>query len=76
MNRHRQAIQNSNKTNSQKAIENNNNKRASALIKAMVNDNRTFAEITKFLNLQGFLTSRGYQFQIVQVKRIYERYCV
>ena len=75
MNKHIQAIQNSNKTNIQKAIDNDNNKRAAALIKAMVNDNKTFAEITKSLNSQGFKTSRGGQFQIVQVQRIYAKYC-
>ena len=75
MNRHKQAIRNSNKTNSQKAIDNENNKRASALIQAMANDNKTFTEITKSLNSQGFKTSRGCQFQIVQVQRIYEKYC-
>jgi len=75
MNNHNQAIQNSNKTNNQKAMNNDNNKRAFALIKAMLNDNKTFSEITKSLNNQGFKTSRGCQFQIVQVQRIYERYC-
>jgi len=76
LNKHKQAIENSNKTNSQKAIDNDNNKRASALIQSMVKDNKTFAEIKKSLNNQGFKTSRGCQFQIVQVQRIYERYCV
>jgi DNA invertase Pin-like site-specific DNA recombinase len=76
MNKHKQAIHNSNKTNMQKAIDNDNNKRAAALIKAMINDNKTFAEITKLLNSQGFKTSRGCQFQIVQVQRIYEKYCI
>jgi DNA invertase Pin-like site-specific DNA recombinase len=76
MNKHIQAIHNSNKTNSQKAFDNDNNKRASALIKAMVNDNKTFSEITKSLNNQGFKTSRGCQFQITQVQRIYGKYCV
>jgi len=76
MNKHKQAIQNSNKTNSQKAMDNDNNKRASALIQAMVNDNKSFAEITKSLNNQKFKTSKGCQFQIVQVQRIYEKYCV
>jgi DNA invertase Pin-like site-specific DNA recombinase len=75
MNNHQQAIRNSNKTNMQKAIENANNKRSAALIQAMVNDNKTFAEITKSLNTQGFKTSRGCQFQIVQVQRIYAKYC-
>jgi len=63
-----------NKDKSFKAVDNDN--RAAALIKAMVKDNKTFAEITKSLNNQGFKTSRGCQFQIVQVQRIYERYCL
>ncbi len=75
MNKHHEAIQNSNKTNSQKAINNVNNKRASALIQLMVNDNKSFAEITKALNEQGFKTSRGCDFQIIQVQRIHKRYC-
>ena len=75
MNKHQQAIQNSNRTNIQKANDNGNNKRAAALIQAMVKDSKTFAEITKSLNSQGFKTSRGCQFQIVQVQRIYEKYC-
>jgi DNA invertase Pin-like site-specific DNA recombinase len=76
MNKHKQAIHNSNKTNSKKAMDNDNNKRASALIQAMAKDNKTFAEITKSLNNQGFKTSRGCQFQIVQVQRIYKKYYV
>ena len=75
MNRHQQAILNSNKTNSQKAINNDNNKRAAALIKVMVNDNKSFAETAKALNEQGFKTSRGCEFQITQVQRIYYKYC-
>jgi len=76
LNKHKQAIYNSNKTNRQKAINNDNNKRASALIQSMVKDNKNFAEITKSLNNQGFKTSRGCQFQIIQTQRLYERYCI
>ena len=75
INKHKQAIQNSNKTNIQKAKDNENNKRASALIQAMVKDNKSFSEITKSLNNQGFKTSKGCQFQIIQVQRIYAKYC-
>ena len=74
MNKHKQAIHNSNKTNIQKALDNENNKRAAALISAMVNDNKTFGEIANSLNKQGFKTSKGGQFQIIQVQRIYDRY--
>ncbi|MDL2322766.1 recombinase family protein [Bacteroidales bacterium OttesenSCG-928-A17] len=76
LNKHIQAIHHSNQTNRQKAADNNNNKRAAALIRAMVNDNKSFAEIAKSLNTQGFKTSRGCQFQIVQVQRIYNKYCI
>jgi len=41
--------------------------------KRLLKDRKTFAEITKSLNGQGFKTSRGGQFQIVQVQRIYEK---
>lgn len=74
MSRHSQAVENSVRTNSQKALNNDNNKRASALIKAMVNDNKSFSTITQALNEQGFRTSRGCEFQVVQVQRIYNRY--
>jgi hypothetical protein len=75
MNKHKQAIHNSNRTNIQKASDNDNNKRAAALIQSMVKDNKSFAEITKSLNNKLFKTSRGCQVQIVQVQRIYEKYC-
>ena len=75
INKHRQAIINSNKTNTQKATNNENNKRATALISAMIKDNKTFAEITKSLNNQGFKTSQGGQFQIIQTQRIYKKFC-
>jgi len=75
INKHRQAIINSNTTNTQKATNNENNKRAAALIKAMSNEGKNFSAITTALNEQGFTTSRGGQFQIIQVQRIYKKFC-
>ena len=75
MSNHHQAIINSNATNTQKATNNENNKRAAALIKAMINDGKSFSEITSALNEQRFKTSRGGEFQIVQTQRIYQKYC-
>jgi hypothetical protein len=54
LSKHKQAIQNSNKTNIQKAMD-NDNKRASTLISAMVKDNKTFAEITKLYRCNGIM---------------------
>jgi len=76
MSKHQQAILNSNRTNTLKATNNENNKRAAALIKAMVNDGKSFSVITSVLNEQNFKTSKGCEFQIVQVQRLYKKfYC-
>lgn len=70
LNKHSKAIENSIITNKSKAFENENNKRALALIKSMKNENKSFTEMTKILNEQGFKTSKNCQFQIVQVQRL------
>lgn len=48
--------------------------RAVAMLRSMVKDGLTPIEMTKQLNEQGFVTSRGCKFQIVQVQRLIQRY--
>lgn len=62
MEKHHQAITNSNRTNSEKANANPNNKRAVALLKTLVGQGKTYQEMADTLNKEGFLTSRGFQF--------------
>lgn len=73
MNNHSQAIERSVRTNKQKALDNENNKRAIALIRSMNNEGRSFAYMAQYLNEQGFRTSRGCKFQITQVKRLHQK---
>ena len=60
--------------NNRKAQYNVNNMRAVAMLRSMVKDGLTPIEMTKQLNEQGFVTSRGCKFQIVQVQRLIQRY--
>ena len=70
MNRFEQAVSNSAKTNKAKAESNPNNKRATALLRSLSIQGKTLSEMTTLLNEQGFVTSKGCKFQIVQVKRL------
>lgn len=74
MSNHSQAIENSIRTNKLKAVNNENNRRAAALVRVMYKNGFSYADMMRNLNEQGFRTSRGSHFQIVQVKRICERY--
>ncbi|KAA5538862.1 recombinase family protein [Adhaeribacter rhizoryzae] len=57
----------------QKAITNEHNQRATALIQVYRQQGMTWLAIAEKLNQAGFKTSRGSQFQAVQVQRIYFR---
>ena len=70
MNKFEQAISNSSKTNKAKAESNPNNMRAIALLRSLVLQGKSLSEMTNLLNEQGFVTSKGCKFQIVQVKRL------
>lgn len=70
MNKFQQAISNSSKTNKAKAESNPNNKRAIALLRSLVMEGKSLSEMANLLNEQGFVTSKGCKFQIVQVKRL------
>lgn len=74
LNNHAQAIANSIKTNKAKALNNENNRRALALIVMMRREDKTYLQITHALNKQGFKTSKGYRFTTSQVWRLYKRY--
>lgn len=70
MNKFEQAICNSSKTNKAKAESNPNNMRATALLRSLSMQGKSLSEMTNLLNEQGFVTSKGCKFQIVQVKRL------
>jgi DNA invertase Pin-like site-specific DNA recombinase len=55
------------------AAANENNRRAAALIKLHRQQGLTWSDIASMLNADGFRTSRGKQFQAVQVQRIHQR---
>ncbi|WP_276805245.1 recombinase family protein [Bacteroides stercorirosoris] len=74
MNKHSEAIQRSNQTNREKAKNNTNNMRAVALLRSMVKEGMTVSQMADKLNKQGFVTSKGCKFQIVQVQRLMQRY--
>ena len=67
MNKHDEAVARSNQTNRIKAKNNANNMRAVALLRSMIKEGLTISQMTKQLNEQGFVSSKGCKFQIVQV---------
>lgn len=71
LNNHARAIANSIRTNKRKAIENENNRRASALIFSMRRNGVTYSDMAVTLNRQGFRTSRGCLFTPTTVWRLY-----
>ena len=76
MNKHNEAVARSNQTNRIKAKNNANNMRAVALLRSMVKEELTLSQMTIRLNEQGFVTSKGCKFQVVQVQRLIQRYIV
>lgn len=56
------------------ALENENNKKATALVIPLRNQGKSYGEIAKILNESSFKTRRGKQFTPVAVKRLYDRY--
>ena len=66
--KHQEAIANSSKTNKAKADNNPNNMRAIALLRSLSTQGKSLSEMADLLNEQGFVTSKGCQFQITQVK--------
>jgi len=70
----RKAISKSNLTNKQKALDNDNNRRAIAMLKVMVNQDLSLSEMARRLNEEGFVTSRGKKFSAWQVSVLLKRY--
>ena len=68
------AITKSNLTNRQKALENDNNRRAIAMLKVMATQDLSLSEMARRLNEEGFVTSRGKQFTAWQVSVLLKRY--
>lgn len=74
LNKHKQAIQNSIKTCRAKADNNPNNKRAVAMLRIFVKENRSYSEMASILNQEGFVTSRGCSFTKSTVYKLIKRY--
>ena len=74
MDKHAQAIANSNKTNRNKAKANPNNKRAIAFLKVLVGQDKTLQQMADILNHEGFVTSQGCQFSSSTVYKLIKRY--
>ena len=68
------AITKSNLTNRQKALDNDNNRRAIAMLKVMATQDLSLSEMARRLNEEGFVTSRGKQFTAWQVSVLLKRY--
>ena len=68
------AISNSNLTNRQKALDNDNNRRAIAMLKVMATQDLSLSEMARRLNEEGFVTSLGKQFTAWQVSVLLKRY--
>ena len=69
-----QAIENSNRTNRMKALDNPNNKRAAAYLRVLVKEKKSLSEMARILNKEGFVTSQGKSFQPSQVSVLIRRY--
>ena len=69
-----QAVENSNRTSRQKALDNPNNKRAVASLKSLVKEEKSLSEMARILNKEGFVTAWGCQFKASQVSILLKRY--
>ena len=74
LNKHQQAIQNSIMTCKTKAENNPNNKRAVAMLRTLVKENRSLKEMADILNGEGFVTSKGASFSKTTVYKLIKRY--
>lgn len=72
--KHQVAIQNSIRTCRVKADNNPNNKRAVAMLRILVKENRSYSEMANILNQEGFVTSRGCSFTKSTVYKLIKRY--
>ena len=74
LDKHQQAIQNSIMTCKTKADNNPNNKRAVAMLRTLVKENRSLNEMAKILNDEGFVTSQGAKFSKSTIHKLIKRY--
>ena len=74
LNKHCEAVANSNRTNREKAKINPNNKRAVAFLKVLVTQEYTYLQMAEILNREGFVTSQGFQFTPSTVYKLIKRY--
>ena len=74
LNKHQEAVANSNRTNRNKARINPNNKRAVAFLKVLVSQEHTYRQMAETLNQEGFVTSQGFQFTPSTVYKLIKRY--
>lgn len=74
LNKHCEAVVNSNRTNREKARINPNNKRAVAFLKVLVTQEYTYLQMAETLNREGFVTSQGFQFTPSTVYKLIKRY--
>lgn len=74
MDKHRQAIINSNSTNREKARRNVNNKRAVAMLRVLCKRELTLQQMADSLNDEGFATSQGCKFVPSTVYKLIKRY--
>lgn len=74
LNKHQQAIQNSIMTCKAKADNNPNNKRAVAMLRTLVKENRSLKEMADILNGEGFVTSQGSKFSKSTIYKLIKRY--
>ena len=56
------------------AVKNPNNKRAIALLKNLVKEDRSLSEMARILNSEGFVTAMGKEFRASQVSILLKRY--
>lgn len=70
------AIGNSRQTRKNKAMQNDNNRKAFSLIQALRNANNSWNSIAVQLNENGFRTSNNSTFSAIQVQRVYRMYAV
>lgn len=69
-----EAVAHSRATNQRKARENANNKRAAAMLRAVIKQNLTLTQMADMLNAEGFVTSRGSRFSPWAVSVLIKRY--
>lgn len=74
LNKHAEAIARSNQTNSNKSRTNPNNKRAVAMLRVLVSQDKNLTEIARTLNDEGFVTANGCAFSPATVHRLIKRY--